>query len=84
MNKWTKHTLMTKGFPVKVYINSGNTQAIIFPLFGKYYKLGSDVNVLDFAVDFITNAHADRTLTHANYLNSLEDTAVINLETLAA
>lgn len=83
MNKWTKHVIEVKGFPVKVYINTDNTQSYVFPLFGKYYGLSSDVNVLDFTTDFLIGTTTN-VVTFSNYLNSLEDTAVIDIETVKA
>jgi hypothetical protein len=84
MNSWTLNVIMTKGFPVKVYVNAANTQAYIFPLFGRYFGLSSDSNVIDFATDFLIGNCNPVVITHANYVNSLEDTAVIQLDTIHA
>lgn len=74
---------MVKGFPVKVYVNPSNTEAVLFFLFGRYSRLSSDVNVIDFATDFLIGTTTN-VVNHANYVNSLEDTAVIDLETVRA
>ena len=84
MNGWTLNVIITKGFPVKVYTNASMTQAYVFPLFGRYFGLSSDTNVLDFATDFLIGNCNPIPVTYANYTNSLEDTAVIDIETIRA
>jgi len=77
-----KQIIMTNGFPVKVYTNAAGTQAVLFFLFGRYASLSADSNVLDFATDFLLGNH-NVTLTHSNYLNSLEDTVFTNIDKIA-
>ena len=84
MKNWTLNVIVVQGFPVKVYTDAACHQAYVFPLFGKYYGLHTDGNVLDFATDFLMGRCELTPFTHSNYLNSLEDTAVINIETVKA
>jgi hypothetical protein len=84
MNNWTLNTLMVKGFPVKIYVNLHKNEAVIFFLFGRYARLSSDKNVLDFATDFLINTHNNGFMGHSAYLSSLEDTSVIEIDTIAA
>ena len=82
---YTKHTIMVDGFPVKVYVHKDRHQAYIFPLFGRYNGLWSDQDVLDFATTFLLCAgRNDNVVSFQSYLNSQEDTAVININDLKA
>jgi hypothetical protein len=75
---WTKNIISVRGFKVKVYTNKTNTQAILFPLFGRYSSLRSDSNVMDFATDFLLG-RASNVVSLYNYVNSLEETVKINI-----
>lgn len=79
--EYTLHTIIVETYPVKVYVNSSNTMAIIFPLFGRYFRVNSDVNALDLATSLLF--HTSNELTYNAYLNSLEDTVSIDLEHVA-
>jgi len=81
--KYTLYTIMADGFPVKVYVNQANTQAYVFPLFGKYFGLLSDENVLDFATNFIINKNHNNVISFAAYQSQDEDTAVIYMDKVA-
>jgi hypothetical protein len=84
MNGWTKYVIMVSGFPVKVWVNPAQTKAVLFYLFGRYSRLSSDINVLDFATDFLLSNDNTQNVTFTNYLNGLEDTAVTEIEKIAA
>ncbi len=56
------------GLTVKAYIDFTNQTAVIFPNFGRYYKLSADKNILDFVIAFLP-VHAENT----------EDTVEIDL-----
>lgn len=75
----TKHIIMVEGFPVKVYVNAANTQAYVFPLFGKYYGLASDINVMDFVTTFLLAKNVNNVISFQSYLTQGEDTAIINI-----
>ena len=79
---WTKHVLEVRGFPVKVYVSEDGHQAVMFFLFGKYSRLYSDENVLDFATDFLCG-NSNNVMSFSSYQTSLEDTAVIELDEVA-
>lgn len=81
MNGWTKHVITKQGFPVKVYIKADS--AVIFYCFGRYTKCQSDSNVLDFVTDFLLG-NSQNVISFGNYMNCMEDTAVINIENVAA
>lgn len=87
MKNWTLHIIKIESVPVKVYVNSSNTMAIVFPLFGRYYRVNSDVNALDLLTSVLfhttINDIAYNTITYSAYLNSLEDTAVIDITKVA-
>ena len=72
---------MVDGMPVKVYVNHGNNTAVVFPPFGRIYRLWHDVSVLDFATTFVV-AKFNNVVTFESYLSSGEDTAVTNLNRL--
>ena len=74
----TKQVIMVDGFPVKVYVNADNTHAVVFPLFGRYFQLRSDINVLDFATTFLI-AKNNNVISFASYQSQDEDTAIINI-----
>lgn len=80
---WKLQVINVHGYPVKVYINPANTQAVVFPLFGKYYQLSSDTNVLDFATTFLVG-RSSNVVSFSQYLASFEDTAVIQIDKIAA
>jgi hypothetical protein len=84
MNNWTLNVIMVKGFPVKVYVNLHKNEAVLFFLFGRYTRLSSDINVLDFATDFLLNTHHNGFISYSAYLSNMEDTAVIDIEKIAA
>jgi hypothetical protein len=75
---------MVGGFPVKIYVNLHKTEAVLFYLFGRYTRLSSDVNALDFATDFLINRNNSGLIKYSNYLSGLEDTAVIQIDKVAA
>lgn len=79
--EYTLHTIIVETYPVKVYVNSSNTMAIIFPLFGRYFRVNSDVNALDLATSLLF--HTSNNVTYSAYTNSLEDTVSIDLEQVA-
>ena len=81
MTQWTLYTIEYRTYPVKVYVNKSNTTAIVFPLFGRYFRINSDVNVLDLATDFILKT--PNSISYESYLISLEDTVNLNLEDVA-
>ena len=82
MGKYTKHVIQVSGFPVKLYVREDNKQAYLFPLFGRYSGLYSDVNVLDFATDFLLG-NGNNVISFNNYLSGMEDTAVIQIDKIA-
>lgn len=82
MNRWTKHVIIVREFPVKLYVRNDNKQAYIFPLFGRYNGLYSDANVLDFATDFLLG-NENNIVSFQGYMNSFEDTAVIQIDKVA-
>jgi hypothetical protein len=73
---WDKTIIDFNGFPVKVYTNEANTQAIVFPPFGKYFSVSSDRSALDFAVTFIFFTSSNE-VSYTQYLSSQEDTSII-------
>ena len=79
----TKHTIMVQGFPVKIYVNLHNTHAYVFPLFGRYYELSSDTDVMTFALTFLLANNTSNVITLAAYQSSGEDTAIIHLDKVA-
>lgn len=81
MKNWTLHIIIVETFPVKIYVNSSNTSAITFPLFGRYYRVNSDVNALDLATSMLFRTNTIETFN--SYLNSLEDTVSIDLNQVA-
>lgn len=83
MNKWTKHVIMKSGVPVTVYVDAARHQAYVFPLFGKYYDLYTDGDVLDMATDFLLGTESN-VITFQGYMNGFEDTAVIQIDKIAA
>ena len=74
---------MVGGMSAKVYVNASNNHAVVFPLFGKYFQLHSNTNVLDFATDFIVNKNPLNVISFAAYKSQDEDTAIINLDQVA-
>lgn len=70
--------------PLKAYVNNSNTIAVVFPSFSRYYRVNSDVNALDLLTSIVfhttINDIAYNTITYISYLNSLENTAIINLD----
>jgi hypothetical protein len=87
MKHWTLHTILVETYPVKVYVNHNNTIAVVFPLYGRYYRLRSDVNALDLTCSMLFHKTVDdisyNTISYSSYLNSLEDTVSIDLEHVA-
>ena len=81
MKHWTLNIILVETYPVKVYVNPTNTAAVIFPLFGRYFRVNSDVNALDLATSMLF--HTSNEVTHKAYLTSLEDTVSIDLENVA-
>lgn len=78
MKHWTLNIILVETYPVKVYVNPTNSMAVIFPLFGRYFKVNSDVNALDLATSMLF--HTSNEVTHTAYLSSLEDTVSIELD----
>lgn len=78
MKHYTLHIILVETSQVKVYVNEGNSQAIVFPSFGRYYRVSSDTNALDLATSLLF--HVTHNITYNSYINSLEDTAVIELD----
>jgi len=78
MKHYTLHTIIVETSPVKVYVNRGNTVAYIFPPYGRLFTVRSDVNALDLATSLLF--HTTNNVTYNSYINSLEDTAVIELD----
>jgi hypothetical protein len=74
--KWTKTVVDFESYQIKVYVNEDNTRAVIFPLFGRYFGLRSDVSALDMAVYFIFFTPT-REVSYLQYLSSQEDTSII-------
>lgn len=79
--EFTLYIIVVEGYKVKVYVNSSNTLAVIFPLYGRYYSIRSDVNALDLATSLLF--HTSNNVTYNSYVNSLEDTVSIDLEQVA-
>jgi hypothetical protein len=65
--------------PVSVWVNESNTRVVTFHQYGRYTSLRSDVNALDFALDFLFG----NDMTLEKYLNSLEDTREIDIRMVA-
>lgn len=81
MCRWKKISVMKEMMEVKIYVNENDSRAVIFPLFGKYFCFSSDESALDLAVSMIHyKSSSDFNFTYGNYLNSQEDTAIIELE----
>jgi hypothetical protein len=78
MKRWTLYTIIVESYPVKVYVNKTNTLAVVMPLFGRYYRVNSDVNALDLATSLLF--HTSNAVTYTAYISSLEDTAIIELK----
>ena len=79
MNAWSKQTIIVRNFPVKVYVNSDHTQAILFYQFGRYSSLichDKQQDVLDFVIDFLLG-NSNNIISIGNYVSSFEDTAII-------
>lgn len=81
MNGWTRHIITKQGFPIKVYIKENS--AVIFYCFGRYSKCQSDDNVIDFVTDFLFG-NGQNFVSFNSYVSAIEDTAVINIENVAA
>lgn len=79
--EYTLHIVIVETYPIKVYVNKSNTLAVIFPLFGRYSRVNSDVNALDLATSLLF--HTSNNVTYTSYINSLEDTVSIDLEQVA-
>lgn len=79
---WTKHVILANGFPVKVYVNQGNSKVFIFPLFGRCFGLISNTNALDFAVTFLV-ARSNNVISMDSYNSSLEDTTPTYIDKIA-
>lgn len=79
---WTKQIVMVGGFPVKIYANLHNSSCAIFPLFGRYYVVRSDINALDLATSIVVG-RGNELVTYEAYKSSLEDTAIIQLDKVA-
>lgn len=82
-NVWLPFIIMVQDFPVKVYVDLYNERAIIFPLFGKYFSVRSDVNALDFATSLLLHklgAQHNCDIKYDSYLGMTEDTQVIELD----
>lgn len=76
--KWKKVVLFKDKVPIKVYVNHFDTKAIIFPLFGKYFSISSDMSALDLTVQIIFHKFEDSTIAqYGQYIRSTEDTALI-------
>ncbi len=82
--KYVMFPIMVETNLVKVYVSADFHQAYVFPPFGKYYGLHSDGNVLDFATNFILYKGPENVITFQAYLNSGEDTDVIQLDQVEA
>lgn len=74
---WKKVVVHVDEYPVTIYVNSKDTRAVVFPIFGRFYGLWSDESALTFAVSFVINPPSKEVMTHAKYLSCQEDTAVI-------
>lgn len=74
---WKKVVVHVSEYPVTIYVNSQDTRAIVFPAFGRFYGLWSDDSALTMAVSFVINPPSKEIVTHASYLSSQEDTAII-------
>jgi hypothetical protein len=73
---WTRHTLVSGDISVKIYVNSENTQVVVFPNYGKVFKLSSDTGALDFATTFIF-AKNNNVISFWAYTTRNEETALI-------
>lgn len=83
--KWTKVILHKEEFPIKVYVSEDGHQAVVFPLFGKYFGVYSDKSALDLTIQVIFHVCSDIPIpagvhTYKQYVDSQEDTAVIYQE----
>ena len=77
---FTKHVIQKDGFPIKIYVNADNSQAYVFPAFGRYFGLHSDTGVLDFALTFLLAKNStNNVISMASYVSSQEETALINI-----
>ncbi len=87
MKHWTLYTIYVENNPVKVYVNYNNTLAVVFPPYGRYYRLRSDVNALDLTCIMLfhktSNDICYNTVNYNSYVNSLEDTVNIELDKIA-
>lgn len=77
MNKWKKTILHKEEIPVRVYVNENDTSAVVFPLFGRYYRVSSDESALDLVLSCVYELKAVNTISYLQYTNSQEDTQVI-------
>jgi hypothetical protein len=74
----TKQIIQVNGFPVKMYVSADNKTAHVFPLFGRYYTLRSDENVMDFATTFLL-ARNGNVVSFQSYQMRDEETAIIQI-----
>ena len=83
MDNWTKTVIMVGDAPVKAYINTERTEAVLFYSFGRYSRLGCynspGVDVLDMTVDFLLGSE-NNVVSFSSYVNSLEDTVSIQID----
>jgi hypothetical protein len=79
----TKHIIDVQGNQVKLYVNADNSQVVVFPPFGRYYKLSSDTDAMTFALTFLIAKNNNNVVTLASYMSRNEDTAIIQLSEVA-
>lgn len=77
-----KQIIQVNGFPVKLYVSQDSKVAHMFPLFGRYFTLRSDANVLDLATTLLL-ARNGNVVSFAAYQSNSEDTAVVQLSDVA-
>lgn len=74
---WEKTAVEFRENITKVYTNKNNTQAVVFPPFGKYFSVRSDRSAFDLALSFIFLV-PNREVSYSQYLSSQEETAIIH------
>ena len=77
---YTKHVIHKDGIPIKIYVNADDSQAYIFPAFGRLFSVQSDEGALNFALTFmLAKNNVNNVISMASYQSSQEDTAIINI-----
>lgn len=79
MDKWTKHTFTVRNFPVKAYIHNNKAEAVIFFPFGRYIRLSTNTNILDFVSDFLFG-NGSNIISFQGYVSSMDDTSLIQID----